>query len=288
MEHLDTEARKAMEFDVQKRIEYALTSRFITYDGIQEIFDGFTDILNYPDDHRPPNAILISKTNNGKTALLQEFQRINDVKKIPGVGPQLKVLHVQAPNAPDESRLYTNILKALNAPVNGSDIVSNKLLQVERAFKSLGLKVLILDELHNVANATATKQRKFLTDLKFLCNEFKLSLICAGTQAAYDVLSYDAQVASRFERYDLPTWQAKPKEFVAFLKKYETMLPLKHSSGFNEDKKLIGHIFKLGEGTLGEYVRILKYSAREAIRSGEERITIDVINKIKFTPPSKR
>ncbi|NJO25515.1 MAG: AAA family ATPase [Bacteroidia bacterium] len=268
-------------------MEYIQRSTFISYTETFNILKKFSDLVEYPQIDRMPNYLLVSETNNGKSALLREFESRYQVKNSPETGPQLTVLYFQAPAKADESRLYSTILEHLNHPHNDSDIASNKLKQVKRLINSLGIRILIIDELHNIAPSTATKQREFLTILKYLSNELKISMICAGTPAVYDVITYDPQVANRFEPINLISWNKKPEDFIAFLKRYEQRLPLKNASNLAQ-RELASKIFKMGEGLLGEYVTILKKAGVLAIESKDEKITLDILSKISFIPPSER
>jgi len=285
--HLDDSTKNVFENSNEERIRYILESKFIPYPETLEILQLFTDLVDHPQIDRMPNYLLVGETNNGKTAILREFEsRYVVTNQLPN-GPMLKVLYMQAPAKADESRLYSTILERLNAAHNDSDIASNKLKQVKFYIQSLGLKILIIDELHNIAPATPNKQLEFLTTLKYLCNELKISIIAAGTPAVYDVITYDKQLANRFETIRLPPWNEKKIEFIGFIKGYEKRLPLKKASNLGS-RELAAKILKMGEGLIGEYVTILKKAAVLAIKSGEEKITLEILNKISFDRPSMR
>lgn len=285
--HLDESAREFVHKPDHERIRFILESRFIPYPETQEILQRFAELVEHPQIDRMPNYLLVGETNNGKSAILREFESRYPVTNQPPHGPSLKVLYLQAPAKADESRLYSAILERLNSPHNDSDIASNKLKQVKYYIQSLGLKVLIIDELHNIAPATANRQREFLVTLKFLCNELKISIIAAGIPEVYNVITFDKQLANRFETIRLPSWDEKKVEFIAFLKGYERRLPLRKQSNLGS-RELATRILKMGEGLIGEYVTIIKKSAEIAIKSGEERITIEALDKIKYESPSMR
>lgn len=287
MEHLDPEVIPYLDAPNEVRIKFARTSKFIKYQQSKDILFKFHDLLTFPGDTRMRNYLLIGESNHGKTAILEEFLNAYKVRNEPNVGPKLEVFYFQAPNKADESRLYSAMLDGLNIAHNHSDSVPNKLIQVKGIMKALEIKALVIDELHNVAPGTPLMQRAFLTTLKFLSNDLKVSMICAGTNEAHDVISYDKQLTSRFTTIRLESWNDKPEEFIAFLKAYERKLPLKKPSNL-ANRELAKLIFKLGEGLLGEYCTILKDAAVAAIRSGEERITIQTIKDLNFDPPSKR
>lgn len=284
---LDDNAQNHLDKSVKERKAFIEASVFIPYPETVKILKRFEDLIEHTTIDRMPNILLVAETNMGKSAILKEFVKRHPMVKIPGVGPELKLLYFQAPAKADESRLYSAILEKLNHPHNDSDIASNKLKQVKKLIQTLGLKVLIIDELHNIAPATATKQKEFLVILKYLCNELNICMICAGTPEVWNVVSFDAQLSNRFEPAMLKSWTKKPEDFIAFLKAYERQLPLKHESNLTQ-RSLLAAIFKLGEGLLGEYVTILKKSAIYALESGEEKITLETLDKIDYIRPSDR
>ncbi|MFN5170902.1 MAG: TniB family NTP-binding protein [Cyclobacteriaceae bacterium] len=286
-QHLDEASTEIVQKPDNERIKYILGARFIPYPETQEILDRFTRLVDHPQIDRMPNYLLVGDTNNGKTAILREFESRYPVTNEPPDGPSLKVLYMQAPGRADESRLYSAILERLNSAHNDSDIASNKLKQVKHYIQSLGIKILIIDELHNIAPSTANRQRDFLVTLKYLCNELRISIIAAGTPEVYDVITYDKQLSNRFETIRLPIWDNKKVEFIAFLKGYEKRLPLKKASNLG-GRDLAVKILKMGEGLLGEYVTIIKKAAELAIRSGEEKITLEILQKIPYDSPSMR
>jgi AAA+ superfamily predicted ATPase len=115
-----------------------------------------------------------------------------------------------------------------------------------------------------------------------------ISIIAAGTPEVYNVITYDPQLTNRFERIKLPTWDEKREEFISFLKAYEKRLPLKQASRIGTNRELAIKIWKMGEGLIGEYVNILKKASVMAIKTGEEKITLDALAKIDYEPPSRR
>ena len=67
-----------------------------------------------------------------------------------GDAAQVPVLAIQAPPEPDENRFYNTILEALFAPYRPRERVAQKQIQVLRLLKQIGLRMLIIDEVHNV------------------------------------------------------------------------------------------------------------------------------------------
>ena len=79
-------------------------------------------------------------------------------------------------------------------------------------------------------------------------------------------------VADRFSAAELPAW-ANDAALEQLLLSFESVLPLRRPSEFR-DPKIHQRILSLTEGVLGRTCGLLETSAREAIRTGEERICL--------------
>jgi hypothetical protein len=64
--------------------------------------------------------------------------------------------------------------------------------------------MLIVDEVHSILAGTFREQRIFLNAIRFLANELRIPLVCAGTHEAKQALMTDQQLADRFEAFELP------------------------------------------------------------------------------------
>jgi hypothetical protein len=122
-----------------------------------------------------------------------------------------------------------------------------------------------------------TKQRIFLNALRFLANDLRLALVCAGTPDAKQALLTDQQLADRFEARDLPAWRDEPA-FHQFLASFGASLPLRQASGLQEPA-LRKRILSLSEGITGRICRLLEEAAVQAIRSGRERIELETLSE---------
>lgn len=287
MNHLTPESQALALKSDSERIEFVRGRIWIPYPIATEIIELFNDLVSWPRGNKMPNYLLVGQANNGKTEILMEFASRYEPKNVPGKGRQLEVVYMNAPTTPDESRLYNKILKTLNVAYNASDKIENKLDQVEQVIEQIGLKVLVIDEIHNVISGTYSKQRNFLTTLKNLANELKIIIICAGNTDAQIVMTSDDQITTRFEEKILPSWNANPREFALLIKHFTEILPLRESTNY-KDKVFLAHLFKMGEGLLGEYSKILKRAAEQAIKDKTEKITIETLKKISYQPPSSR
>ena len=77
------------------------------------------------------------------------------------------------------------------------------------------------------------------------------------------------------------------KDYLKLLASFERMLPLKKPSNLVETNLSI-KLLAMSEGIIGELASILTKAAVKAIKSGKEQITLEIVNSIKWTQPSKR
>lgn len=291
MNHLlDYVANIALKSD-NERIFYTNSRFWIPYNRATEILKVFNDALRHPKIDRMPNYVLVGNSNNGKTHILREFESAYKVKHVEGLGAKLDVLYTQTPEKADESSFYNEILSRVNVAFNMSDKVAKKRFQVRQVLDAINLKVLILDELHNVIASTQSKQRGFLMLLKSLSNDLRIVIVCAGTEDAMRVLKSDTQLANRFEPLALKNWklnsEAEKTAYLQLLLTFEKLLPLKKESKIYKGKLPL-KIYDMGEGLIGEFSKILKLCTVYAIENGEEIITAEILDKIIFIPPSLR
>src|SRR5690625_6571392 len=71
-----------------------------------------------------------------------------------------------------------------------------------------GVRMLVIDELHNVLAGNSVNRREFLNLLRFLGNELRIPLVGVGTRDAYLAIRSDDQLENRFEPMMLPVWEA--------------------------------------------------------------------------------
>jgi type II secretory pathway predicted ATPase ExeA len=285
--HLGASARDALELSVEERIDHLRRPRWIGYSQAKKVLNQLEDLLTHPKTHRMPSLLLIGDTNAGKTMLAQRFVQWHPACDNPeGDAAVVPVLMVQAPPGPDENHLYDSIFETLFAPYRPRDRVSQKQFQVLRLLKKVGLRMLIIDELHNILAGSVRRQRQFLNVLKYLSNDLKIALIGLGTQEALRAIQTDPQLANRFKPVPLPRWRMD-REFLMLLASFEHTLPLRHPSGLIE-KQLAQKLLAQSEGNLGELSTLLTTAAIYAVETGIEHINADVLGAIDWVPPSER
>lgn len=230
--------------------------------------------------------LLIGDSNNGKTSLVRTFLKRHPVdENIAGESVIAKVLYVQAPPAPSEDGLYAEILNCLFERIPTSSTAARR-AQVIKVLRGIDLKVLVIDELHNNLAGTTVKQQQFLNVIKYLGNELQISIVGCGTGDLLRAVSIDPQIQNRFTPLLIPKWRAG-KDYRMLLKSFESIIPLRQPSALH-DVALATKILAMSEGTIGETSTLLNTAALHAIRTGEERISVEVLNACDYASPSDR
>ncbi len=260
--------------------------KWFEYKTAHDITKELTSLMNYPKINRAPCRLLIGNSNNGKSELLSRLCNNNlaTIKKSNIIKP---IVMIQAPNESDEKHLYNEILYELNCPSPSRENVQDKKFRVIKIMNDLNVKMLIIDEFHNLLSGSGKKHRVVLNSIRTLTNTLKIPIIGAGIPDAAIVVQSDAQLANRFEPLILPDWKKDSDDFKKLLIRFSETLPLKKPSNlFNT--KLFNKIAIRSSGLIGEISNILQLSAIQAIETGEERITEKIIDNIPFVPPYDR
>ena len=287
--HLHASARPLAEESPELRIRRIRTDRWIAYARAEAALSAMGDFLSFPKRLRMPNLLLVGPTNNGKTMIIDKFRRdhppIEASTTREGVA-NIPVLKVQMPSAPDERRFFGTILDALGVPDRPNDRIATKQDVAVRLMRATKVRLLIIDEVHNVLSGARNQQRRFLNLLRWLGNELQIPLVGVGTAEALRAIRSDDQLVNRFEPIPLPVW-TENDEYLRLLRTLEAVLPLRRPSGLARPA-LAAKIFALSEGILGEIVAIVTRAAAHAVLTGAEAITSKLIEETGFTRPSDR
>jgi len=130
-----------------------------------------------------PNLLIVGPTNNGKSMIVEKFRRGHrpvteaDREHVP-------VLCVQMPSDPSVVRFYIALLAALGAPLQPRRVSEVEQLSLS-LLRSTGVRILVIDELHNVLAGQSNSRREFLNLLRFLNNELRIPIHTGGRYARY-------------------------------------------------------------------------------------------------------
>jgi len=162
------------------------------------------------------------------------------------------------PASPDEHSFFGAILSTLDV----GDRINDRRLHVKqdmimRLMRAAQVRMLAIDEVHNLLSGSAQQQRRMLNLLRWLRNELQIPLVAVGTAEGLRAIQSDEQLANRFTPFSLPLWRADA-EFARLLNTLELLLPLRQPSGLAEPA-LAQKILAASEGVLGEIVSLCRY-----------------------------
>lgn len=259
--------------------------RWIGYPRAVKTVARLEALLGWPDKQRMPNLLLVGPTNNGKSMIVEKFRR-GHLPVTEADREHIAVLCVQMPSEPSVLRFYIALLAALGAPLQPRW----RLAEVEQMslslLRSTGVRMLVIDELHNVLAGAGSSRREFLNLLRFLGNELHIPIIGVGTREAYLAIRSDDQLENRFEPVVLPLWTVSA-DTVSLLASFAAALPLQQPSNIATDD-MAQYLLARCEGTIGELAHLLTAAAIAAVESGQESINQRTLVMADYVGPAER
>lgn len=280
MNHVNEDVEPVLELPNDERIAYCKSDRWIGYTRATQTLQQLDQLLLYPKSLRMPNVLIVGRSGNGKSSILERFSNRHPVQVTATGSPVAPVLRISMPETPDESEFWSVILWAMGISHGDRDPSTMKKRQAKSVLGYAGVRVLVIDEFNNLTTA-GRRAGDLLAAIKGLSNDLKLSVVAAGTQAAIHALNSDPQMRSRFEPIALDRWRLDT-EYLRFLASYEKLLPLSEPSGL-ASRELAPVLFGMAGETIGQTVKLLKQSASFAIESGRERIDGNVLKSMNWT-----
>lgn len=288
LKHLNPETQAVALLPSMERLAHLNVERWIGYTRANQILAQLESFFtNEPRKLRPQNLLIVSPSNNGKTMIAEKFVKLHPQRNSDdGNNEIIPVLKVQMPPEATNNRFYTALLTALGTPVgffghhNMRETLSLQLM------RTVGVRMLIIDEVHNLLDATPRRQREMLNLLRYIGNDLRIPIVCLGIREAYLAIRSDDQLENRFHPVLLPLWESG-LELARLLANFETILPLGEPSQLSA-KPLSEQVLRRSEGTIGEIFALLTSATTTALMQGEERITSDIIDNTDYNPPSVR
>lgn len=271
LSHLHPSVRQAALLPTGQRLALIRADRWIGYPKATEAVARLEELLTWPTRQRMPNMLLIGPTNKGKSMLIEKFRRAHPPEHEPN-REHAPVLCIQMPPNPSPPRFYAAILAALGAPQltrPRTQIDQREQVTLDLLLR-VGVKILVIDELHNMLAGRSDTRREFLNALRFIGNQLRIPLVGVGTQEAYLAIRSDEQLENRFEPFTLPTWQ--PGDAArSLLASFAASFPLRRPSPI-ATSEMVEYLLARSEGIIGELAALLTGAAVAAVTSGIESI----------------
>lgn len=293
-DHLLSAIVPLVDLNDKARIAHIQKDHWIGYPRAKQALQKLNNLFTHPKTHRMPNLLIAAPTNNGKTMLIQKFfrdqfpERAKEQVKDKDLLLEVPVISMQMPPVPDTKRFYLTLMDKLDIyhSLRGRAKIPAFEPAVYGEMKTFNVRMLIIDEIHNMLAGTYRQQIEFLNVIRYIGNEVKIPIVCVGTKDAYLAIRSDAQLENRFEPFSLPTWQMG-KAFEMLLASFTSILPVKKCSCLNQTG-IPEYILEKSEGIIGEVATLIKRAAVLAIQSKQERIDLDLLQSVDYHSPMER
>ncbi len=268
--HLVQSAASLLDRSDSDRIVAIREERWITYPRARWSLEMLDELLVRPRTTRMPSIAVYADSGMGKTMLMERFRRAHpatynrEQRRL--ISP---VLALQMASHATERRFYGHLLQAIGVPFVPRATVLELEVQIMRNLKRMEVKLLMLDEVHNLLAGSAKEQRILLNTLRFISNELQISLVCLGIADARDAIGGDVQLMRRFEELTLPRWQGD-EEFEQLVVIILRHLPLKLASQVSA--RALRQVLEATDGVTARIFGMFNDLAIAAIRSGRECI----------------
>jgi hypothetical protein len=283
--HLHESAQHVARLPDEERLRHVRADRWIGYSRATAALERLETLYGWPGKQRMSNLLLIGPTNNGKSMIIEKFRRAHPPISHPE-REQIPVLTMQMPSEPSVIRFYVALLAAMGAPLRPRQRLAEREQVALTLLRAVGVRVLVIDELHNVLAGRGESRREFLNLIRFLGNELRIPLVGVGTREAYLAIRSDDQLENRFEPYVLPRWEPD-EEACSLLASFAASFPLRRRSSI-AIVEMTRYLLTRSEGTIGEVTHLLTDAALAAIDSGEEAINQRTLLMASYVGPSKR
>lgn len=280
--HLAPAAAVMADKSDEARIAYIRRDRFVPHSQAEEVLNEFETLYRMEDAVRPQGRLLVGRPLMGKSTIFDEFMRNHRASDNPdGDAAVVPVVSVQISEVPKEG-VYPEILAKLNVRMPTNSKSRDIRVMAVNLLKSVGMRLLLIDEFHNVLAGTSSAQQMALNSVKYLMNELRRPVVVAGTLEVLNAVSAstDPQIHSRLRPIPLARFEDDAR-FQELLAGFEMLIPLRQESCL-ADPVLSSRIYEHTLGVIGDVSDLLNKTAVLAIREGEERITAELIEATKW------
>jgi replication-associated recombination protein RarA len=273
LDHLHPAYRRLAGLPDHERIEWIRADRWVNFAMAERALRRLEDLLAYPRRDRMPCMLIYGDTGIGKTKIIAKFLRDHPPVFDHGTGiTRAPVVGFQMPAQPDEDQFYDELFRALGAPSRSGDRIAGTRRNCRELLRAMGTRMLIIDEVHAMLAGTYRQQRIFLNTIRFLANDLRMLLVCAGTDEARQAILTDTQLAERFDALELPRWR-DDEALRWLLASFAAILPLRRLSEV-DSAALRKRVLVVTDGVTNRIFRVIEVVAANAITNGSERIDL--------------
>ena len=196
--HLAPQAAALMNMTDDLRIRAIRTDRWIGFSRAKFALERLQFLCEHPPSTRPPGLAIYAHSGMGKTMLVEKFRRTNPptVDTVAGV-ETVPVLSISLSSKPSERRIYAQLLSSSGASLRHAMTLVEMEVRALSILKQLKVRVIVIDEVHNLLAGSPREQRVILQLFRHLSNELKASLVFLGIADAREAIAGDTQLSRR-------------------------------------------------------------------------------------------
>lgn len=239
------------------------------------------EMVERPDQLRPRGLLIYGESGVGKSRTLERFSQgyPEGIDEVEG----FRTMPVVLVSAPEKGDMYLFCDRVLDAVKFRRIRRPSKSSERERLcmnhLKGRRTKLLLVDELSDILVGRPNHAELFLAQLRQWSSELKRPIVATGVPRVLTAIEQDETMKKRFgEPIEMARWSFN-SDFTTLLRKYELTIPLQRASHLDEDT-LGRRIYDMTNGVMSELSDLLLRASIEAGRSGEERITHEVLDRI--------
>jgi hypothetical protein len=176
----------------EQRIRAIRSRRWVLYPSAKQALDRSARLLDHPQGTRMPSVAIYGDSGMSKTMIMKRFRDEHPPRFNPVTGTlKTPVLAMEMTSRPGERRLYAELLTLLGAPQRPRADIAQMEQAALRIMEAIGVRVLVIDEVHNILAGSYREQRIVLNTLRFLSNRLQISLVCFGVNEAREAIGGD-------------------------------------------------------------------------------------------------
>jgi hypothetical protein len=261
--------------------------RWIPYPQGVKAIETLGRLIDAPRSHRPHCLLIHGDSNMGKTVIGDRFANERNRGRRDTTGELChQVIRVECPPWADFGALIGFILRKMSVPLPTTCRLARRIEQLVMAIPAVGVKMLIVDDIHNILSGRHDQRSIFLNGLKYLSNELQLPIVLIGDITALRTIQTDQQLGNRFEPYHLPRWRAD-EEYALFLAQCWTAMEIGDAGAFRS-KRFVTRFHMMSEGLTGESWKLICRAAEHALVTGREIVDDGILDAVTWVRPSER